>query len=252
MEKYYITNGSKYVTVSVSSMLVAGAPISIAKRFKYENANNALETIIKKHPGYCVQKYYSSESNKDYVITNATKFVGNNDAIVKDARKARVFKTAADACGYLESQSKLILELGTPIIVNDKYEPVDVFGKRKLEKQLPIDSQKPQHNLIPKLVRNEVYSRADGKCEICGRPLTMDNFTIDHIIPKSRSGTDELLNLRCTCKKCNQLKADSLDSEMLATLEYIVSNYVFKHPTSKFTAKIMASISKGLATIDNN
>lgn len=49
------------------------------------------------------------------------------------------------------------------------------------------------------------------KCVYCG---TMDADTIDHVIPLSRGGTNELSNLRPACRQCNMAKGDRLPSEM--------------------------------------
>ena len=42
-------------------------------------------------------------------------------------------------------------------------------------------------------------------CELCGHPLA--KVSVDHIIRKSKGGTDELLNLRLTHYKCNQKRS---------------------------------------------
>ena len=44
-----------------------------------------------------------------------------------------------------------------------------------------------------------------------GHPL---GFTLEHIIPKSRGGTNEMENLTGTHQFCNNLKSDSLMEEL--------------------------------------
>jgi len=49
----------------------------------------------------------------------------------------------------------------------------------------------------------------NDKCCYCERPFTVKNFgTKEHIVPKSKGGTDRLSNLRPCCFECNQLKSD--------------------------------------------
>lgn len=43
-------------------------------------------------------------------------------------------------------------------------------------------------------------------CQICGRGLTRDTATVDHIIPCKLGGTNEIDNLQPLCMKCNNKK----------------------------------------------
>ncbi len=48
-------------------------------------------------------------------------------------------------------------------------------------------------------------------CVRCGRKLRKGDVDIDHIIPQSRGGRDNLDNLQCMCKHCNRSKRDDID-----------------------------------------
>ena len=41
-------------------------------------------------------------------------------------------------------------------------------------------------------------------CHWCGKELSKFRATIEHLIPRSRGGSDQLDNLRLACRKCNQ------------------------------------------------
>jgi len=57
--------------------------------------------------------------------------------------------------------------------------------------------------------RDTVFARDNYRCIRCGTNATAFNqLTIDHILPKSRGGTNDLDNLQTLCEQCNQLKAD--------------------------------------------
>jgi len=47
-------------------------------------------------------------------------------------------------------------------------------------------------------------------CYICGWLLSFDEATLDHVVPKSLGGKNELNNLEICCAKCNHKKADRL------------------------------------------
>ena len=62
---------------------------------------------------------------------------------------------------------------------------------------------------IPRGLRHEVFKRDNYTCCECGATKE-DGVTlhIDHIIPVSKGGTDELSNLQTLCKACNLNKSD--------------------------------------------
>lgn len=47
-------------------------------------------------------------------------------------------------------------------------------------------------------------------CWWCGTQLSEKQLTIDHILPKSRGGSNLDENLRLACFKCNNSRGDSL------------------------------------------
>ena len=63
---------------------------------------------------------------------------------------------------------------------------------------------------INDLVRQAVHKRADFVCEYCHSPerLSANRFTIDHIIPVSLSGSDEIDNLALACRRCNERRSN--------------------------------------------
>ena len=50
-----------------------------------------------------------------------------------------------------------------------------------------------------------VLARDKWKCLSCGRSAREDRvlLEVDHIIPRSRGGSDDMINLQTLCKKCN-------------------------------------------------
>lgn len=58
--------------------------------------------------------------------------------------------------------------------------------------------------------RNRIYKRDGHSCVYCG---SSKNLTLDHVIPKSRGGTNDWTNLVTSCFKCNLKKADRTPEE---------------------------------------
>lgn len=60
-------------------------------------------------------------------------------------------------------------------------------------------------------IRKYILERDDFTCQYCGAkdgPLEAD-----HVMPKSRGGTDEYNNLVCACMRCNRSKSDKTPEE---------------------------------------
>lgn len=72
-----------------------------------------------------------------------------------------------------------------------------------------------------KAKRLRVHRRDGGVCYLCGKacdrgvdPPHPDAQTIDHVVPRSRGGSDEDENLRVACHRCNAWKGDRLLGEL--------------------------------------
>lgn len=61
--------------------------------------------------------------------------------------------------------------------------------------------------------RKKVYNKAHGRCELCGHRLLFQDMTLDHIIPLSMGGNDNMENLQSLCLACNQFKSNILPDE---------------------------------------
>lgn len=59
---------------------------------------------------------------------------------------------------------------------------------------------------VNNITRQLVRERAKFLCEYCHSPewSSADLFTLDHLIPQSLGGSDELDNLALACRRCNE------------------------------------------------
>lgn len=58
-----------------------------------------------------------------------------------------------------------------------------------------------------------IYCGAQPGHPFKGKPLVKSDFTVDHVIPKSRNGKDTWGNTACACYACNHRKGDRLPHE---------------------------------------
>lgn len=58
-------------------------------------------------------------------------------------------------------------------------------------------------------VKRALWKRDKGCCFYCGKSLTWDTKTVDHVIPKSKGGPHRAWNLVISCFDCNKAKGNS-------------------------------------------
>jgi len=61
--------------------------------------------------------------------------------------------------------------------------------------------------------RQNIYARDNYRCQYCGRKLSPDELTYDHVIPRSRGGRTEWTNIVTCCIECNKRKGGRTPEE---------------------------------------
>jgi 5-methylcytosine-specific restriction enzyme A len=67
-------------------------------------------------------------------------------------------------------------------------------------------SRQKRSRSIPLSVRLDVLTRDGYKCVYCGRNSQQIDLEIDHIIPYSKGGSNQIDNLQSLCFDCNRGK----------------------------------------------
>ncbi len=63
-----------------------------------------------------------------------------------------------------------------------------------------------------KRASNFCWKRDRGRCFYCTKPLTWSEKTIDHVIPRSKGGSNQVWNFVISCEPCNSNKGDDWPS----------------------------------------
>lgn len=66
--------------------------------------------------------------------------------------------------------------------------------------------------------KTALYGEQGGHCNGCAEHFRPQNLTIDHIIPRSKGGTDHVQNLQLLCGHCNSVKGDRGQAYLIARL----------------------------------
>ena len=67
--------------------------------------------------------------------------------------------------------------------------------------------------------KHVLFGQQEGLCNGCGVLFPFRNFTVDHMVPQSRGGTDHLDNLQLLCGACNSVKGDRSQEHLIARLK---------------------------------
>lgn len=64
-----------------------------------------------------------------------------------------------------------------------------------------------------RLSRRNIFARDKNVCQYCGHKFSRADLTIDHVIPRSRGGSDTWDNLVLACSECNLRKRNLTPEE---------------------------------------
>lgn len=171
-----------------------------------------------------------------YLITNDKNYVSiqedNKVRRIPDRSLATPFATDKEALALKRRCCKKLKH----------YKIIKVKEESVKEK---ITEEKPKRRCFSEKERNDIYEKSEGKCALCGKFIRFDEFTIDHILPISRNGSNDLDNLQCTCKQCNGIKQNLTEPELMSVLVQIVTHQCTKKEYKKYKKKLRKALKKG-------
>jgi 5-methylcytosine-specific restriction endonuclease McrA len=85
-------------------------------------------------------------------------------------------------------------------------ERVRALARRTYE----IRQQRMQAAFVEDIDRFEVFQRSSGICGICKQPVSLDELSVDHVIPIARGGLHAYSNVQAAHGRCNSKKGARL------------------------------------------
>lgn len=74
---------------------------------------------------------------------------------------------------------------------------------RKRYKAAHPEAVRAHNRRHSKRVRLKIYQRDRWKCQICGKRVTQQEATLDHIVPTAMNGNNQQANLQLAHRSCN-------------------------------------------------
>jgi diadenosine tetraphosphate (Ap4A) HIT family hydrolase len=100
-------------------------------------------------------------------------------------------------------------------LCNDKLE--NYINKRGIKKI--FGHRTLASGVISGSIRYKVLLRAKNRCESCGISNKEKAIEVDHILPRTKKGKDELINYQALCYTCNSQKSNKDDTDFRKILE---------------------------------
>lgn len=245
--KYYVTNGIDYLLKSDTGQNLITQNIEEATRFKETSAINYLHSSLKSSDwGYRrVEKV--APKNKTFVITTGYKYLSNTGDVVLNINQAKAFNSIADVETFVQKHNPF----SKTYIIDENFKFVaEVKIKGFTEEQLQTlgvnTERKHKRVKTSQTTRDLVYEQGNGICALCGRPISKERFTIDHILPLNRGGSNELSNLQISCEFCNKLKGDSKNEEYVKGATTILAHKVEEKYNKEIAYPLIRSFVRGM------
>jgi ATP adenylyltransferase len=77
----------------------------------------------------------------------------------------------------------------------------------------------PDSGYVSGSIRYNVLKRAKHRCELCGGREDQVALHVDHIIPRSKGGPDDISNFQALCMTCNTNKRDTDDTDFRGVVD---------------------------------
>ena len=185
---------------------------------------NFIAPTAKERTGYPTQKplallerIIKASSNEDDVVLDP--FCGCATACVAAEKLQRQW-IGIDISPAAETITKIRLEdasqqgaLFSPITISDV-----IVRKTPPER---TDSDTPKQIKLPnyKVHKQFLYGQQEGFCNGCREHFKIRNLNVDHIVPRSKNGTDHPKNLQLLCQACNSMKGTGTQEELIQKLK---------------------------------
>lgn len=106
-----------------------------------------------------------------------------------------------------------------------------------------------------KTIKKYVYERDNHKCFFCNKELLFKQVSLDHYLPKSKGGPDNVCNIILSCKKCNKYKKNTIPNDykevMIDLFKKAVEDKIILTAGIRLKQKDLENISRDIYRIEH-
>lgn len=117
------------------------------------------------------------------------------------------------------------------------------YGANKFAEMVQRRLNPQQPFLVDEPLKRKLLEESNGRCKVCGIPLTVETMRVDHKVPVAEGGSPHPLNLQALCELCNKGKSDYFEHTAQAAARawyeprrVLVSGNVALTPKKRFCA----------------
>lgn len=156
-------------------------------------------------PMELLQRIIKASSNEGNIVLDP--FCGCATACIAAEKLGRQW-AGIDISAKAADLIKLRMEREIGLLYQGSHR-TDIPKRTDIGKVLPYNDAKNKKYL---------YGEQGGFCNGCEHHFQLRNLTVDHIIPRSKGGTDHVSNLQLLCGNCNSIKGDRSHERLIACL----------------------------------
>jgi 5-methylcytosine-specific restriction endonuclease McrA len=169
---------------------------------------------------YCRAQFQSSSARR-FCSTQCRLDAGRIESRVRywEARKEKAPSFVTTPCGWCNEPRTY--EFGKSTV--RAYHPECTIEARRARYRIKTVKRQGLVNKPSRLAADEVVRVYGNTCAICNEPIDLTlkrtssrGLTVDHWIPLSKGGSDDMSNLRPAHWNCNRKKSDKLPKEVNA------------------------------------
>jgi ATP adenylyltransferase len=152
----------------------------------------------------------------------ATAFATSDEAVLQEAERTirKMPLPVLEKRGVIQYDGTSgVVRLGTPPLTLEQRAYLKAACEQKVSDYLAKrgmglwDYRLIDDTAVPGSVRYQVLADGDFRCALCGATDKERPLDVDHIIPRSRKGSNDKSNLQILCSKCNRAKGNKDDRD---------------------------------------